>query len=144
MRWKLRRRGSRVRGKARGQLNALIGSKLATARAWIRQESCQHLWTYRAVTWAEGFPKTWGTRARRSRLEPMKQVARMMRGHEHLISNWFRAQGENSSGTVAGLDNKIRVVTRRSDGFRTDKAMETARDHNLGRLPEPPTAHRFC
>ena len=45
---------------------------------------------------------------------------------------------------LEGLNNKIRVVTRRSYGFRTYDAMETALYHNLGRLPEPPTTHRFC
>ena len=34
MRWTLLRRGSRVRGRARQKLNALVASKLATARAW--------------------------------------------------------------------------------------------------------------
>ena len=67
-----------------------------------------------------------------------------LRTHEHLIYNWFKAKGEISSGAVEGLNNKIRVVTRRSYGFRTYNAMETALYHNLGRLPEPPTTHRFC
>ncbi|MGA2648606.1 MAG: transposase, partial [Candidatus Sulfotelmatobacter sp.] len=34
MRWTLLRRGSRVRGRARQKLQALLVSKLATARAW--------------------------------------------------------------------------------------------------------------
>jgi transposase len=52
MRWKLLRRGSRVRGKARRQLNLLVASKLATARAWILKETFDHFWSYRSVTWA--------------------------------------------------------------------------------------------
>jgi transposase len=80
----------------------------------------------------------------RSRLEPMKKVARMLRAHKPLILNWFRAKGEISNGAVEGLNNKIRVVTRRSYGFRTYKAMELALYHNLGRLPEPESPHRFC
>jgi hypothetical protein len=39
-----------------------------------------------------------------------------------LILNWYRANGEISRGAVEGLNNKIRVVTRRSHGFRTYKA----------------------
>jgi len=80
----------------------------------------------------------------RSRLEPMKKVARMLRAHEELLMNWFRAKGEISSGAVEGLNNKIRVVTRRSYGFRTYNAMEIALYHTLGRLPEPESPHRFC
>ena len=145
MRWKLLRRGSRVRGKARRQLNALAASKLATARAWILKETFQPFWCYRSTTWAGYFLSVWTERALRSRLEPMKKVARMLRSHQDLLMNWFKAKGEISSGAVEGLNNKIRVVTRRSYGFRTYKAMEIALYHNLGRLPEPEeSTHRFC
>jgi transposase len=145
MRWKLLRRGSRVRGKARAQLNALVASQLATARAWILKETFQHFWRYRSLTWAGYFLKVWTERALRSRLEPMKKVARMLRSHQDLLMNWFKAKGEISSGAVEGLNNKIRVVTRRSYGFRTYKAMEIALYHTLGRLPEPEeSTHKFC
>ena len=143
-RWALLRRGSRVRGRARQKLNALLASKLATARAWELKEAFSHFWSYKSVIWAGGFLDYWCFRAMRSRLEPMKKVARMLRAHEPLILNWFRAKGEISSGAVEGLNNKIRVVTRRSYGFRTYKAMEIALYHNLGRLPEPESTHRFC
>jgi len=75
---------------------------------------------------------------------PMMQVARTLRAHRELILNWFRARAEISAGAVEALNNKIRVVTRRSYGFRTYRAMELALYHNLGRLPEPPCTNRFC
>jgi Transposase len=59
-------------------------------------------------------------------------------------ATWFRARGEISTGAVEGLNNKIRVVTRRSYGFRTFEAMEVALYHTLGRLPEPESPHGFC
>jgi transposase len=80
----------------------------------------------------------------RSRLEPMRKVARMLRNHEELLLNWFRAKGQLSSGSVEGLNNKCRVVTRRAYGFRTFNATEVALYHTLGRLPEPDSTHRFC
>ena len=126
------------------KLNALLASKLATARAWNLKETFSCFWKYKFVIWAGGFLDYWCARAMRSRLEPMKKVARMLRAHEPLILNWFRAQGEISHGAVEGLNNKIRVVTRRSYGFRTFDAMEIALYHNLGRLPEPESPHRFC
>ena len=144
MRWPLLRKGSRVRGRARQKLNALIHSKLDTARAWELKEAFLHFWKYKSPLWAAGFLDAWCERALRSRLEPMHKVARMLRNHEELLMNWFRAKGELSSGAVEGLNNKIRVITRRSYGFRTFKAMEIAMYHTLGRLPEPETTHRFC
>jgi transposase len=144
MRWSLLRRGKRVRGRARQKINALLASKLATARAWDLKETFSHFWKYKSLTWAGAFLDYWCFRAMRSRLEPMKKVARMLRAHEPLILNWFRAKGEISSGAVEGLNNKIRVVTRRSYGFRTYEAMEIALYHNLGRLPEPESTHKFC
>jgi transposase len=148
MRWSLLRRGSRVRGKARQKLNALLVSKLATARAWELKESFFHFWTYKSVVWAGAFLDYWCERSMRSRLEPMKKVAGMLRNHRELMLNWFRAKGELSSGAVEGLNNKIRVVTRRSYGFRTYETMEIALYHTLGRLPEPDdsphSTHKFC
>ena len=143
MRWKLLRRGRRVRGQARIKLLGLLKSKMATGRAWDLKECFDHFWRYKSISWARGFLDCWTGRALRSRLEPMKRVARMLRKHEELLLNWFKAKGEVSSGAVEGLNNKIRVVTRRSYGFRTYKAMELALYHNLGRLPEPETTHRF-
>ena len=40
----------------------------------------------------------WTQRAMRSRLEPLKKVARMLRSHEALILNWFKAKGEMGKG----------------------------------------------
>ncbi len=80
----------------------------------------------------------------RSLLEPMKKVARTSRNHRELILNWFRAKGEISSGAVERLNNKVKLVTRKSYGFRTADVAQLALMHNLGRLPEPESTHRFC
>jgi transposase len=131
--------------RAKRRLYGLLQSKLATGRAWMLKETFQDFWRYRSLTWASAFLDVWTTRALRSRLEPMKKVARMLRSHDDLLMNRFKAKGEISAGAVEGLNNKIRVVTRRSYGFRTYDAMEIALYHTLGRLPEPEEfTHRFC
>lgn len=145
MRWKLLRRTSRVRGKAKRELGRLLSTKLVTARAWALKDLFEHFWTYKSLRCAGEFLQFWTWRALRSRIEPMKKVARTLRSHEELILNWFRAKGEISAAAVEGLNNKIRVVTRRSYGFRTYEAMEIALYHTLGKLPEPNEfTHRFC
>jgi transposase len=103
MRWPLLRRGSRVRGRVRQKLNALLASKLATARAWELKEIFSHFWKYKSVVWAGGFLDYWCSRAMRSRLEPMKKVARMLRSHEPLILNWFGCGYFRTTANACGM-----------------------------------------
>src|SRR5450432_4203966 len=73
----------------------------------------------------------------RSRIEPMKTIARSLRQHRELILNYFRAQKLLSSGVVEGLNNKAKVTMRKSYGFLTYRVLELALYHSLGKLPEP-------
>jgi transposase len=143
-RWLLLKPRARVRGKARERLDAVIHSKLHTARAWSLKEAFAHFWTYHHPRWAEAFLDAWITRALRSRLPPMRRVAQTLRDHEPLILNWFTWKKAFSSAAVEGLNNKARVVTRRSYGFRQFPVLEVALYHTLGKLPEPEFTHRFC
>ena len=61
----------------------------------------------------------------RSRIEPMKKIARSLRQHRELILNYFRAQRLISSGVVKGLNNKAKVTMRKSSGFRTYSVLES-------------------
>ena len=101
------------------------------------------LWEQKTPEAAEIFLKDWTFKAMRSRLEPVKKIARMLRRHQPLILNWFRANGKISSGAVEGLNNKLKVITRSSYGFRTFKGVQAALYHKLGRLTEPEVAHTF-
>ena len=117
---------------------------LQTVRAYLLKEEFHQFWEYRTVGWARRFLKDWTTRVLRSRLEPMKKVARTLRGHEELILNWFRAKGLFSSGMVEGFNYNVKLTMRKAYGFRTYNAVEVALYHRLGKLPEPELAHRFC
>jgi transposase len=79
----------------------------------------------------------------RSQIEPMKKMAHQLRRHRSLLLNWFRAKGQFSSGIVAGLNSKAKLTTRKSYGFRTCHAAETASYHARGTLPVPETTHEF-
>ena len=67
----------------------------------------------------------------------MKKVAKSLRAHRPLILNWFRAKGAVSAGIVEGLNNKVKVTTRKAYGYRSFRTMEVALYHTLGKLPEP-------
>ena len=78
-----------------------------------------------------------------SKIEPIKEVARMLRNHRELILNWFRAKKEFSSGVVEGLNNKAKLSTRMAYGFGSFRTLEIVLYHRLGDLPEPEFTHRF-
>jgi len=80
----------------------------------------------------------------RSKIEPVKRVAWMLRNHRGLLLNWFTAQGRLSSGVVEGFNTKTKLTIRKAYGFRTCHGAEVALYHSLGKLPEPDFAHRFC
>jgi transposase len=44
---------------------------------------------------------------------------------------------------VEGFNNKLKLITRKSYGFRTQNAYETALYHNLADLPMPNFTHCF-
>jgi transposase len=77
----------------------------------------------------------------RSRLEPMKKVAKTIRAHKQLILNWFEAKNVISLG--AGQNNKAKVVIRKSYGFKTSDMLKISLYHKLGKLPVPELAHEY-
>lgn len=143
-RWCLLKRPENLTDKQTVKLSELLKYNLRTVRAYLFREDFQRLWEYSSAWWAGKFLDEWTGRVMRSRLEPMKKIARSMRTHRPLILNWFRARGQISSGAVEGLNNKVKLVTRKSYGFRTAKVAKLALLHNLGALPEPKRTHRFC
>jgi len=143
-RWLLLKPYAKVRGHAREHLDRVIHSTLKTARAWALKDAFAHFWTYKHPRYAKVFLDTWITRALRSRLPPLRKFAKTLRAHEPLIMNWFTFKKAFSSAAVEGLNNKIRVVTRRSYGFKSFPVLEIVLYHTLGKLPEPELTHKFC
>jgi transposase len=143
-RWCLLKRPENLTDHQTVRLSELMKYNLRSVRAYLLREEFQRFWEYVSPYWAGKFLDEWTGRVMRSRLEPLKKVARTLRSHRELILNWFRAKGEISSGAVEGLNNKVKLVTRKSYGFRTATVAKLALLHNLGRLPEPESTHRFC
>ncbi len=142
-RWCLLKRKENLTGQQKGCLRDLLRYNLKTVRAYLLKEDFQQLWEYDSPTWAGKFLDEWRRQTTRSRIEPMKKVARTLRQHRDLILNYFRAQKLFSSGVVEGLNNKAKVTMRKSYGFRTYPVLELALYHSLAKLPEPELTHEF-
>ncbi len=142
-RWLLLKRQENLAEEQRFRLRDLLRYNLKTVRAYLLKEVFQQLWDYNSPAWAGKFLDEWCRQTMRSRIEPMKKIARSLRQHRELILNYFRAQKLLSSGVVEGLNNKAKVTMRKSYGFRTFRVLELALYHSLGRLPEPESTHDF-
>jgi transposase len=142
-RWCVLKRKENLTAKQQHRLRDLLRYNLQTVRAYLLKEDFQHFWEYNSPTWAGTFLDFWCQQTMRSRIEPMKKIARTLRAHRALLLNYFKARKEFSSGVVEGLNNKAKVTMRRSYGFRTFRILELALYHSLGKLPEPELTHEF-
>lgn len=143
-RWLLLKRPENQTERQAAKLQELLQYNLKSIRSHLMKEDFQQFWEYTSPAWAGKFLDGWCRRAMRSRIEPMKKIARMLRDKRELILNWFVAEGQLSSGIVEGFNNRLKLITRKSYGFRTQAAYETALYHNLAALPEPEFTHEFC
>lgn len=143
-RWLLLKKTANLSQKQTIRLEKLLKINLSSVKAYLLREDFQQFWKYKSMAWANKFLKDWATRTMRSKLDPMKKVAKMLRSHKKLILNWFLAKGELSSGPVEGLNNKAKLAMRKAYGFKTLNCLQIALYHQLGELKEPPWTHRFC
>ena len=143
-RWCFLKREENLTDKQQVKLADLLRYDLKSVRGYLLKQSFQLLWEYASPYWAGRFLDAWVGRAMRSRLDPIKAVARSIRNHRELILNWFKAKKEFNSGIVEGLNYKIKLTIRKAYGYRELKVAEIAIYHALGQLPEPELTHRFC
>jgi transposase len=142
-RWCVLKRKENLTDKQQVRLRDLLRYNLRTVRAYLLKEDFQQFWEYVSPKRAGEFLDFWCSQTMRSRIEPMKKVARALRRHRELLLNYFKARRLFSSGIVEGLNNKAKVTMRRSYGFRTFPVLELALYHSLGKLPEPKLTHEF-
>ena len=142
-RWCFLKRGKNLTNKQSFKLTDILKYDLKSVRAYLLKEAFQAFWEYTSPYWAGEYLDKWITRVMRSRLEPMKKVAKQIRKHRKLILNWFRAKKEFSCGIVEGFNTRIKLSIRKSCGFRTFNVIELALYHTLGALPEPEVTHVF-
>jgi transposase len=143
-RWCLLKRPENLTDRQTVKLSELLKYNLQSVRAYLHREDFQRFWEYQSPHWAGRFLDEWCARVMRSRLAPLKKIARSLRKHRELLLNWFHARGTISAGIVEGFNNKAKLTLRKSYGFREYETIELALYHQLGNLPQPETAHRFC
>ncbi|EQD46184.1 transposase IS204/IS1001/IS1096/IS1165 family protein [mine drainage metagenome] len=142
-RWALLKRPENLTENQTARLADLLKLNIQSVKAYLLREDFQRFWEFKNASVAGRFLDSWCKRTMRTKLEPMKKVAKMLQNHKPLIMNWFAAKGTLSSGAVEGLNLKAKLTMRKAFGFRSTGSLKIALYHTLGKLPDPPGTHGF-
>lgn len=115
-------------------------SALKTARAWAIKEFAMSLWRYVSRTWAGKGWTRWLAWAVRSRLDPVKKVAKTIKTHLWGILNAIVLKVSN--GGAESINGRIQLIKARSRGFRNKARFRNAIYFYLGGLDLYPDAVR--
>ena len=118
--------------KRREELASLPLTILKTGRAWAIKETLRDLWHHSSPDKARRFFEGWYSWAIRSRLEPVKDVARMIQKRVENVVNYCRHWITNA--VSEGLNSKIMSIKRRAGGFRNPDSFKTAIYFHCGGL----------
>lgn len=91
-----------------------LNRKLTTV--YVLKDDLKRLWTYKREYWAKRFFDQWYRRAIYSKIEPLKKFARSLKAHLHGIL--AHCKYPIHTGTLEGINNKIKVIKRVAFGFR--------------------------
>lgn len=122
----------RLPEKHQERFEALARRALKTSRAWMLKELAMEMWESTSREEAVGIFKAWYSWAIRSRLEPIKKVARMLKAHLEGILNAIVARVTNAR--LEGLNTRIQWLKRSARGFRNRERFRTAIYFHLGGL----------
>lgn len=107
------------------QLEALLAqlNTKRTARAWRYREQLRAILDHRQINVAARLLSRWCSNVLRSKVEPMKEVARMIRRHFDGVIAWARTRQTN--GFLEALNGLFQAAKRRARGYRTFETMRT-------------------
>jgi transposase len=134
-RWLLLKNPWNLKDNQKERLSTLVRWNTPLVRAWYLKEAFQLFWSYKQPWRAQQHLSKWIRSAMRSKLEPFKKFAQMLRTHLDGILPWTTIRLSN--GAVEGMNNKIKSISHRSFGFRTAQNFIAAIYHCCARLPLP-------
>lgn len=130
------RTSAHIDNRGRKDFMEITNIALKTSKAWALKEIAHGLWDYVYMGVAE---KEWSrllSRMSRSRLEPMKKLAKSLREHLWMIINAIKLQANN--GNAESNNSRIQKVKKMACGFRNTENFKMAVYFHLGGLDMKP------
>jgi transposase len=134
MRWKLLRSYDSLNREDRREMDRLIEqmSVKRTARAWSYREQLRAILDRKQINVVSTMLWQWCTNVMRSKVEPMKEVARMIRNHFDGIVAWSQTQETN--GFLEAINGLFQAAKRSARGYGRFSTIRTVIFLRLGKL----------
>lgn len=105
----------------RRSLKLLLKANKRLNTAYLLKEEFGQLWDYEREGWARRFFENWRASLKWQRLAPYEKFAQMIDRHWDGIAAYCQPENKVALGFVEGVNNKIRVIQRRSYGLRDEE-----------------------
>ena len=134
MRWTLLKDTAKLKPEAAADLDALIAKMTVkrTARAWVYKEQLREILDRKQINVVRAMLQHWCNCVMRSKVDPMKDVARMIRSHLEGIVAW--AQTRQTNGFLEAINGLFQAAKRRARGFTRIATIRTVIFLIAGRL----------
>lgn len=134
MRWTLLKDTAKLKPEAAADLDALIAKMTVkrTARAWVYKEQLREILDRKQINVVRAMLQHWCTCVMRSKVDPMKDVAKMIRSHLEGIVAW--AQTRQTNGFLEAINGLFQAAKRRARGFTRIATIRTVIFLIAGRL----------
>jgi transposase len=125
LRWSLLKDRADLKPDAAADLDALIArmTRVRTARAWAYKEQLREILERKQINVVRAALQHWCTCVMRSKVEPMKEVAALVRRHLEGIVAW--AQTRQTNGFLEALNGLFQAAKRRARGFKSFDTIRT-------------------
>jgi transposase len=125
LRWTLLKDRRRLSDERRADLDALIANLTTkrTARAWQYREDLREILNRKQINVVRDMLRQWCTNVMRSKVEPMKAVAKLIRNHLEGIVAWARSRMTN--GFLEALNGLFQAAKRKARGYRRLSTIRT-------------------
>jgi transposase len=125
MRWTLLKDQSKLKPEAAAELDALVAkvNLKRTARAWVYKEQLREILDRKQVNVVRSMLTHWSNCVMRSKVEPMKEVAKMVRSHLEGIVAW--TQTRQTNGFLEAINGLFQAAKRRARGFKRITTIRT-------------------
>ena len=94
-----------------------------TARAWLYREQLRDILDRKQINVVSTMLAQWCTNVMRSKVDPMKEVAAMVRNHFEGIVAWARSR--QTSGFIEALNGLFQAAKRKARGYTRFQTMKT-------------------